>query len=433
MYDKEGDLPSAGEGPTIEDRVEVAVVPALYGGERFCGSGILDIDPALAERSSLLYRASNFPAQPGLKELLESILVVEGVPAEIAALPWVESDYCVGCHSVAGAAGPWQFLRETASDMGLRMDSLVDERYSWTVATRAAATYLRGMRRRLGDWTLAIAAYNCGEGVVAASLPRDYHSFDQIDLPGETEQFIPRVSAATIAYRQLEPSTSSLSVVLVPPDMDLRVLAALIDVHPDTVVLLNRHYLKEITPSDGEGWEVVVPSRLAPSVFRTSWGLADGRRYPVSSGSGSWGVIASSLGVSEDALRSANPGVALSPGTRLQVPPSERTPVNEAYGGREDFIVYIVRTGDTLGGIGESVGVSSREVALWNDMSPDEVIYPGQRLVLRTRGDTDAQVQPADSAPEIVTGGGRLEHEVREGDTLWDISLRYGVTVEQIM
>jgi peptidoglycan endopeptidase LytE len=107
--------------------------------------------------------------------------------------------------------------------------------------------------------------------------------------------------------------------------------------------------------------------------------------------------------------------------------------VNEAYGGREDFIIYIVRTGDTLGGIGESVGVSSREVALWNDMSPDDVIYPGQRLVLRTSGDTAEQVPSEESVPEIVTGGGRLEHEVQEGDTLWDIALRYGVTVEQIM
>lgn len=440
LYDKQGSVPPvASTSDAIERRVEVPVLPVVYAEDpAFPRRPPLDIDPDLAARSQLDYDPRRFPARPGLRELLEGILVSEGVPGEIAVLPWVESDYNVECHSRAGAAGPWQFLRETARDLGLRMDSLVDERYSWTSATRAAARYLREMRGRLGDWTLAVAAYNCGEGAVASALADGCSDFDRMDLPGETEQFIPRFSAATLAYRRLEPSEAALSVIAVPPDLDLRVLAAAAGVPADSVVLLNRHYLREITPPDGQSWELVVPAELAPRLLETAWRLGDGRRYRVSPGD-SWSSIAGMLGVSEDALRASNPDAEMIPGAFLELPATERRPVNLGYGGREDFIVYIVRTGDTLGAIGESVGVSSREVAEWNDMSPDDVIYPGQRLVLQAPGGSGqlpeslaARPGGGNAPPELV-GGGRLEHVVQEGDTLWDIGLRYGVTVEQIM
>ncbi|MBN1433819.1 LysM peptidoglycan-binding domain-containing protein [Candidatus Fermentibacterales bacterium] len=430
QYDKEVDAGSAGGG-RLEQRLEAPVLPALYSSG--ADQAWLDLDPSLASASQIQYDWRRFPAPDGLKELLESILVSEGVPADVAALPWVESDYYVGCHSRAGAAGPWQFIRETARDMDMRMDSLVDDRYSWVTATRMAGRYIRDMRSRLGDWTLALAAYNCGEGVVASRLGESCARFELSGLPGETQQFVPRVVAATLAYRQVPPSSSVLSVVWIPPDTDLRLLSARVGVHPDTLILLNRSFLQERTPPDGDGWELVVPSSLASRVFRAAWEMGDRRRYTVSTGE-SWSRIASSLGVSEEALRSSNPGAELIAGTRLQIPAPAREPVNMGYGGHEDFIVYIVRTGDTLSEIGATVGVSSREVALWNDMSPDAVIYPGQRLVLRAGGQLQGPEPPDDEQPVVlVTGGGRLEHVVSAGDTLWDLAVRYGVAVEQIM
>ncbi|MBD3276678.1 MAG: LysM peptidoglycan-binding domain-containing protein, partial [Candidatus Aegiribacteria sp.] len=90
--------------------------------------------------------------------------------------------------------------------------------------------------------------------------------------------------------------------------------------------------------------------------------------------------------------------------------------------------------------IAASVGVSSHEVAQWNDMSPDDTIFPGDVLLLRRSGsasdNSDAafeETPPPDGEINIVSGEGRVEHTVAEGDTLWDLAIEYGVSIEQIM
>lgn len=128
------------------------------------------------------------------------ILREEGVPTELAYLPIVESGFSVQAVSHAGAVGPWQFVRGTGQRYGLRIDGWVDERRDPVKATRAAARYLRDLYERFGDWHLALAGYNTGEGNIERIETKgcdDYWEMsDRGFLPNETSEFVPRFLAA---------------------------------------------------------------------------------------------------------------------------------------------------------------------------------------------------------------------------------------------
>lgn len=129
---------------------------------------------------------------------LQAQLREEGLPAELAAVVLVESAGQAAALSPRGARGPWQFMPETARRYGLRVDSVHDDRTDWAKSTRAAARYLRDLADRFGDWHLALAAYNAGEGAVQAAIRRARTAdFQQISgsrlLPRETRQYVPAV------------------------------------------------------------------------------------------------------------------------------------------------------------------------------------------------------------------------------------------------
>jgi membrane-bound lytic murein transglycosylase D len=415
------------------------VLPVLQGGATgYSEVSLTDIPASLAATSDIQYRPERFPGRGDIKELVEQILRSEGVPREIGALVWIESDFTVGCYSRVGAAGPWQLMPTTGRELGLKIDDYIDERYSWVASTRAAARYLTHLHNIFDDWSLAIAAYNCGPGRVQAGLRQGGSTFGEIDLPGETDAFVPRFASAAEAYVQVELDSDKLAVVWVPSGFDLRLLAAETDLDIDVLMDLNRSYLMEKTPEEGEAWEIVVPAAYAGEVFNTSW-VIDPARYIVKEGD-SWSWIASALGVSSEVLMGLNPAGSLQPGMYIDIPETQRQPVNAGYVENPQFIRYTVRMGDTLGEIAAGVGVSSREVALWNEMSPGDTIFPGDVLLLRRSGSSSDQEQiesrptlPAGDEIDIVSGGGRVEHTVIEGDTLWDLAIRYGVSIEQIM
>ncbi len=130
---------------------------------------------------------------------VKGLLAERGLPAELAYVPIIESGYRCNAVSSSGAVGPWQFMRPTGRRYGLVINRTKDERRDPIRSTRAAARYLSDLYRRFGDWQLALAAYNGGEGQVEAALKRSgARSFWKLApyLPAETRQFVPRVLAA---------------------------------------------------------------------------------------------------------------------------------------------------------------------------------------------------------------------------------------------
>jgi len=400
-------------------------------------SAQLDIDSNLRHLSDIQYNEENFPGSRGIASTVNDILREYGLHPDLGAIIWIESDYSVGCYSRAGAAGPWQIMRETGEELGLRIDDNIDERYSWIASTRAAGTYLHELHGTFDDWALAIAAYNCGPGRVMSGLSRGGTEFGEIDLPGETDMFVPRYTSARNAYRNIDYASAEkgYSVILVPPGLDLRLLAADPGIPTDTLIKLNAGYISEKTPSDGNAWEILVSEEWAVDVFSSAWSI-DPQHYTVRAGD-TWESLAGLFNVSLETLMAFNTELYIIPGESLVLPPSQRRPVNAGYPENPQYFDYTVRMGDTMGGIAATVGVSSREVAEWNDISNEDTIFPGDVLILKYPEGTSASDEPEEVVEmqeevEIVSHGERIEHTVIEGDTLWDIAILYNVSIEQI-
>lgn len=127
---------------------------------------------------------------------IEKKLAEEQLPDDLKYVAVAESDLMSSATSPAGAAGPWQFIRTTGSNYGLAQSNDLDERFDFEAATDGAFRYLRDLHELFQNWTLAIAAYNCGEKRVQDEMKRqkrpDYYS---LKLPNETERYIFRILA----------------------------------------------------------------------------------------------------------------------------------------------------------------------------------------------------------------------------------------------
>jgi len=125
------------------------------------------------------------------------------LPDDLKYIAVVESALKTYVTSSAQAVGPWQFINGTAKQYGLRSDRWIDERYQFERATEAALDYLTDLHKEFKNWTLAIAAYNCGENRLAKSLQaQGVNSFYDADLPLETEAYIFRILAAKTILAQ---------------------------------------------------------------------------------------------------------------------------------------------------------------------------------------------------------------------------------------
>lgn len=134
------------------------------------------------------------PAKPGMEGMIEEVLAQHGLPASLKWVSFVESRFNPLARSPKQAVGMWQFMPGTAQAFGLKVGA-VDERLDPRKSTEAAARYLKALYERFGDWKLAFAAYNAGEGRVAEAVARGGSNWMKL-LPAETRQYVPRVLEA---------------------------------------------------------------------------------------------------------------------------------------------------------------------------------------------------------------------------------------------
>jgi membrane-bound lytic murein transglycosylase D len=165
------------------------------------------LNPSFAsERQLWIKKVSPLPWPKGAEQFvpeLKAIFTAEHVPAELVWLAEVESGFDADARSPAGAVGMFQLTPATARDFGLSLWPF-DQRKQPEPAAHAAARYLRQLHEKFGDWRLAVAAYNCGDGTVQRLLKRyDTDSYERIatHLPAETQMYVPKVEA-TLLHRE---------------------------------------------------------------------------------------------------------------------------------------------------------------------------------------------------------------------------------------
>ena len=213
--------------------------------------------------------------------IFEEQLAANGMPLELKYVAIQESALRPYATSRVGAGGLWQLMPGTARELGLRVDEIVDQRLDPELGCAAGLQYLRYQYARYEDWSLAIAAYNCGPGNVNKAIRKSRKknpSYWQIreHLPGETSDYIPSIIAAVyimnyyhdhdVAVGQMELDMQITEAITVYRDLSLHRVAQLTNLKPDNIVELNPQYLKGYLPESTSGFRLRLPSRCVPAM-----------------------------------------------------------------------------------------------------------------------------------------------------------------------
>jgi membrane-bound lytic murein transglycosylase D len=341
----------------------------------------------------------------------------EGVPQDLAWLGQVESAWLPNARSWAAAVGLWQFIPGTAARFGLRQDYYIDERSSYEKATRASARYLKFLANRYaGNWELAMAAYNSGEGNVDRAIARSgYADFWEIYqrglLPNETRNYVPNILATIIVAKNpqrygfnVKPvAPLAYDTVLVNNSVDLRLAAEACDTSYEYLAELNPELKRGATPQGFTYGLRVPPGRgkhlqswlvRIPADKRNSWRLMTAQNED------SFAAIAKRTGVSESTLSAINGGVEPKVGQKVIIPVGSnvRTVAAVAPKGAmaagaiastasaTKMIVYTAKAGETINDIAARYGSSAKDIAALNRLNPSAPLRAGQTLKVLTRG-----------------------------------------------
>ncbi len=374
--------------------------------------------------------------QPRLQRYLGYIhtrVRARGLPGELALLPIVESALDPYAFSPEGAAGLWQFMPATGRRFGLRRDWWYDGRRDPVAATEAALDYLQLLHRRFGDWSLALAAYNAGEGTVQRAQRRGPAgaSYWDLPLPRETRAYVPRLLALSALVT--DPAAYGITLPVVVPEIpfsivstdtqiDIAVAAEHLEVELDTLYGWNPALNQWATPPSGPH-RLMVPGgqlndfeqKLAsiPMEQRVHW-----TRIQVSSGD-TLSELARRHRTDVSSLKKANNlrGNTIRIGQALYIPSSTRGLDNYPPARRAAGAIYVVRQGDSLWSISRAHGVSTLGLMKANQVGPKELLKVGQRLRI-----------PGGREKVIRT----VNYGVRPGDSLSKIAARFNVRVSDI-
>jgi membrane-bound lytic murein transglycosylase D len=292
--------------------------------------------------------------------IFEQELEANGLPLELRYLPIIESALNTTITSRAGAAGLWQFMIATGRLYGLEVNSLVDERLEPHKASAAAARFLKDLYRIYGDWSMVIAAYNCGPGNVNKAIrrsggKRDYWAIYPY-LPAETRGYVPIFIAANYSMNYAaEHNICKINVkmplitdtVMLSERVHLDQIAAVLGLPVEEVQLLNPQYRKKIVPGNIKPYPVRLPLNYATQFIDkyseilayNADSLINNRR------------VEALINVS----RSASPGDS----------------------GRTTW--HTVKKGQTLSHIASRYGVSVKRIKQWNNLTSDR-LRVGQKI-----------------------------------------------------
>jgi len=323
------------------------------------------------------------------RPFIVSELKKAGLPEELSWLPLVESGFKIRALSSARALGLWQFIPSTGYKFGLSRNYYIDERLDPQKATGAAISYLKELHNLFGDWTTALAAYNCGESRVLRIIRKQRINYlDNFwdlyqSLPRETSRYVPRFLATLHIINNLEKYNIKIDNPLSPIDYKI-------------CEIKKQVRLKDIAKEIGMDTKVL--KDLNPEL---RYALLPPESYQ--------------LKIPEDKVR-----VFLSKIDKIKT----------TYSPPPMFVYHRVRRGDTLSVIAEKYKTSVRAISAANNINKYHTIIAGKVLKIpsKTNG---ARINVA--ASHRIPPGKTLTYRVRRGDNLWIIARKFGTTTKNIM
>jgi soluble lytic murein transglycosylase-like protein len=371
-----------------------------------------------SQRKGYLYQVSE-QARPYLYHIVNS-LTQYNLPLDLALLPIVESAYQPTAMSPKSAAGIWQFIPSTGIEYGLHQNEDYDERLDITASTQAAIRFLSGLNSHFkGDWLLALAAYNCGQGTVDAAISRnqaegletDYWS---LDLPAETQDYVPRLLALSTIFENPANFGLNLRSVKNEPyfikinidreadinqliNKDLKSIAKLANFEPDQFDLLNSAYLKD-SITQKKPFSLLMPIANANLLHQSLAFLA--RPYIVenSEQTSFSSNLAAILDSTEQKAQAPLLSISLNGGegqdwlpsakqiVGFNVQQNSKAPLNNQVNANSDYgVVHYLDKGETLKDVAESHGISEGELREFNKFKSRQKTSFGQRLFIPMR------------------------------------------------
>ena len=354
--------------------------------------------------------------------IFEEIFDQYGLPQELAKVSVIESALNPMAVSRARAAGMWQFMRRTGTQYGLEVDEFVDERFDYIKETHAAAKYLKDAYAIFGDWSMAIASYNCGPGNVNKAIRRAGGGHDFWDvykyLPRETRGYVPAFIAAMYTLAYYKEHNIIPSHVDTPPQVDtfhignnlhFGQIAECTGISMDMLRNLNPEYVKDIVPGKGKMRVLKLPYSFSGAFIDV-----------------------------QDTIYAYKDSIFFDPVKVKEISSPGSTRVASS-GSRPAYTTYTVKKGDSLGKIASRHHTTIANIKKWNNLKRDTIV-PGQRLKIYSgKGPASSAVAsstPAQKAskPATTTSGGYVMYTVRKGDTLYSIANKFpGVSLNDIM
>ncbi len=371
------------------------------------------------------------------------------LPGELALVPMIESAYDPFAYSGAGAAGLWQLMPRTGSELGLKQDWWFDGRRSIRPSTDAALNYLLYLNKFFnGNWILAVAAYDAGEGTIARAIkattrPGRPIDFWNLPIPRETKVYVPRLLALAEVIKNPQryhvdlpkiPYLPYFEEVNIGSQIDLNHAARLAGISYKELIKLNPGY-NRWTTAPYKPFKLLIPAEKVerfnlnlsnvPEEKRVSW-----VKHQVQKGD-SLGSIATRYHTTVNLIKQLNQLKTnrVKPNQSILIPSSKNTAVivkneptnappplvQQLSAARNHRVIHIVQKGDDYQKLEKIYGVSSEDIQKWNILSSTAPLKPGQQLVVWKK------IKPATS------------YIIKSGDTLGAIAKSHQTKVQSII
>jgi len=339
-----------------------------------------------------------------------------GMPTELALLPFIESAYNPQAMSVARASGMWQFIPSTGRDFELTQNIFRDDRRDVLASTRAALDYLQKLYGMFGDWQLALAAYNWGEGSVQRAIAKNQRAglrtnYESLRMPAETQLYVPKLQAVKNIIARPEAFNLRLPLLLNHPyflsvpierDMDVAIAVRLAGMPLEEFQTLNPQMNRPVILAAGTQQVLLpydnanrfvreLPLHRGPLATWTAWTAPKTMKTA---------EAAKAVGMSEEQLREVNhipARMLIKAGSTLVVPRGNSLLADVSSRVADTAMLSLSPEGpalrktslkagrrDSVASVAKRYRVSPAQVAEWNHVAPGASFAPGQTIVVYT-------------------------------------------------